>query len=272
MKILIAAIVAAVVAVIGITIWVGVGSFERTVVTDPYEAGLRHDRDRKRAEALGWTFALDEAALRAGPAVTLAVRLAGKDGGPLDGATVTIRVARPGTTRFDRSAAARAEGGGRYVAVLPLPEAGFWDLDLVVEKGGETLTLEKWIHVGGGVGEGPHCDPGRTACRAEAGGLAIVLELAPQPPRPLAELHATVRLTRGGAPADDATVAVEITMPGMYMGENRIVLHRDGDGHYAGTGALLRCASGRRDWSAEVVARAPGSDEARARFGFQAAE
>jgi hypothetical protein len=58
----------------------------------------------------------------------------------------------------------------------------------------------------------------------------------------------------------------------MFMGENRIALRADGQGRYAGKGALLRCASGRRDWVAEVVVRLPGGREARARFPFQAAE
>jgi hypothetical protein len=67
-------------------------------------------------------------------------------------------------------------------------------------------------------------------------------------------------------------VAVELSMPGMYMGENKIVLHADGEGRYVGKGPLLRCASGRRDWVAEVVLRSPGVGEARASFPFRAAE
>lgn len=272
MRFLIVAIAAVVFGVIVTTIWVGATSFERTVVSNPYEAGIHHDRDRRRAEALGWSFTVDEGGLRAGAEARLAVALAGNGGAPLDGAAVTARVSRPGTSRFDRSAEARPEGGGRYVAVLPMPEPGFWDLDLVVKKEGETLTLERWIRVGGGVGEGPHCDVGVTACRAEAGGVQFMLEVAPRPPRPLADLQATVALHRGIATVNDARVEIELSMPDMYMGENRIPLRRDGDGHYAGKGPLLRCASGRSDWVAEVVARFPGGEVARARFPFHAAE
>ncbi len=272
MRILIGVVAALVLAVIGATIWIGASSYERTVVSDPYEAGLRHDHDRHRAEQLGWTFTIDESSLRAGPESTVDVRLATKEGAPLGDAMVTVRVARPGTVRFDRSAEALPHGGGRYVAVLPMPEPGFWDLDLVVRKGQETLTLERWIHVGGGVGEGPHCDVGRRACRAATGDVVVVLELAPHPPVPLAEMRAAVQVLRGAAPVDGAAVSVELSMPGMFMGENRVVLGADGGGRYAGTGALVRCASGRHDWVAEVVARLPGGGEARARFPFQAAE
>ena len=272
MKLVIAVIATVVLGVVAATIWVASRSYERTVVANPYESGIHHDEDRRRAEALGWTLAIDERALRVGPEAVLAASLSSKEGAPLDGAGVTFRVSRPGTARFDHSAPARPEGRGSYVAVLPMTEAGFWDLDVVIERGGESLTLGKWIHVAGAVGEGVHCDAGTRGCGSDVGDLRIVLELAPRPPVPLKELDAAVRLTRGGAPVAEAEVAVELSMPGMYMGETRIALRADGDGRYAGRGALLRCASGRRDWVAEVVVRLPGAGEQRARFVFQAAE
>ncbi len=100
----------------------------------------------------------------------------------------------------------------------------------------------------------------------------MVLELSPRPPVPLKEIDAAVQLTRGGEPVAGADVVVELSMPGMFMGDNRIPLRAAGDGRYAGKGALLRCSSGRRDWVAEVVIRLPGGGETRARFPFQAAE
>jgi nitrogen fixation protein FixH len=271
-KLVIAAIATVVLGVVAATIWVASQSYERTVVANPYESGIHHDVDRQRAQALGWAMVVHEDALRAGQEAVLAVTLSGKDGGPLDGAGVTFRVSRPGTTRFDRSAPARLEGRGRYVATLPMTEAGFWDLDVVIERGGESLTLGKWIHAAGAVGEGIHCDVGAKACASEVGDLRIVLDLSPRPPLPLKELEAGVRLTRGGAPVSGAEVAVLLSMPGMYMGENRIPLPASGDGRYAGQGVLMRCASGRGDWVAEVVVRLPGAGESRARFAFQAAE
>ncbi len=272
MKLVIAIVAAAGLAAVAGAIWVGTSSFERTVVADPYESGIHHDADRKKAQALGWNVAVDEGSLRAGPEASLSVTLTGKDGVPIDDAAVVFRVTRPGTSRFDRSATATPSAGGRYGAILPMTEAGFWDLDVVIRRGGESLTLGKWIHVAGGVGEGVHCDAGMRACAAEVGGVRVVLELSPHPPAPLKELEATVRLSRGGAPLAGAAVAVEVSMPGMFMGENRIPLLAADAGRYAGTGALLRCASGRRDWVAEVVVRSPGAAEARARFPFLAAE
>jgi FixH len=271
-KIVIAIVVAAALGAVVGAIWIGASVNERTVVADPYESGIHHDADRRKAQALGWSVTVDEGALRAGPEATLAVQIAGKGGAPLDDADVLFRVSRAGTTRFDHSARATSTGKGRYAAVLPMTEAGFWDLDVVVRRGGESLTLGKWIHVAGEVGEGVHCDAGTRRCAADAGGVRVVLELAPHPPLPLREIDAAVQLSRDGAALAGAEVAVEISMPGMYMGENRIPLRASGDGRYAGKGALLRCASGRRDWIAEVVVRLPGGGESRARFPFLAGE
>jgi hypothetical protein len=153
-----------------------------------------------------------------------------------------------------------------------MTEPGFWDLDVVIRRGGESLTLGKWIHVAGEVGEGVHCDAGMRSCAGDAGGVRVVLDLSPHPPVPLKEIDAAVRLTRGGEPVAGAEVAVELSMPGMFMGDNRIPLRATGAGHYAGKGVLLRCASGRRDWVAEVVIRQAGGAETRARFPFLAAE
>jgi nitrogen fixation protein FixH len=270
-KLLIAVVAAAALAAVVGAVWVGSRSFERTVVANPYEAGIHHDDARRRAQELGWSVWVDESGLRAGPAARLSAAVTGKDGKPLTGAEVTFRVERPGTSLLDRSAPGVAGADGRYTATLPMPEPGFWDLDVVVQKDGETLTLGRWIHVGGGTGGGVHCDAGQRSCAAEAGPFRIVLSLSPQPPVPLQELAATVLLTRDGAPVKDGEVSILLSMPGMYMGENRIALRPGADGAWTGKGPLVRCASGRRDWAADVVVRPPGGEEQRARFPFVAA-
>ncbi len=54
MKLVIAIVVVVALGAVAGAIWVGAGSFERTVVADPYESGIHHDADRKRAQSLGW--------------------------------------------------------------------------------------------------------------------------------------------------------------------------------------------------------------------------
>ena len=53
---------------------------------------------------------------------------------------------------------------------------------------------------------------------------------------------------------------VELSMEGMEMGRNRVDLSRGDDGSYRGTGVIVRCPSGKRDWEATVTA--PGAGKA----------
>ncbi len=55
-------------------------------------------------------------------------------------------------------------------------------------------------------------------------------------------------------------------MPGMTMGENRATLAATAPGTYEGKAVLVRCASGRRDWVADVALSAPGAATRTARF------
>jgi nitrogen fixation protein FixH len=259
--------VAALGAVVG-AIWVGVQYHENTVVADPYEAGVHLDEARHAAKRLGWTLDVDEERLRTGPG-GLRLSLRDRDGAPLDGAEVRVRLSRAGTSKLDRSAPARPEGEGRYVAAVELPEAGLWDLGVSVRRGADRLAFDRRVRV---ASASAACDVGRAPCAADAGGTRLSLELAPRPVRALADLAATVTVTREGTPVEGAEVSLELSMPGMYMGENRAALRPDGAGRYAGRAVVLRCASGRTDWVAEVVARLPGGGEARARFPLQAAD
>jgi hypothetical protein len=73
-------------------------------------------------------------------------------------------------------------------------------------------------------------------------------------------MEVAVDVSRGGGPVEGAEVALELSMPGMYMGENRVALAPLGGGRYRGKAVLVRCASGRRDWVAEVAVRLPAGE------------
>jgi len=274
--------VAALGAVAG-AIWVGTQTFEGTVVSDPYGTAVKFDESRHHAERLGWRLALDDRALRVGPR-PMALALAAKDGKPLEGAQVGVRISRPGTARLDRPAPVRPSGAGRFLADVDFPEPGLWDVIVDAALGDERLSFERRVQVeGNGPAAAPAVGPAGAGseavpcalgapCAAGADGLTLALELGPRPLRPLTEPAMTVEVRRGGLPVEGAEVSVEISMPGMYMGENRTALAAAGAGRYAGKVVLVRCASGRRDWVAEVTARLPGGGAARARFRFEVAE
>jgi hypothetical protein len=101
----------------------------------------------------------------------------------------------------------------------------------------------------------------------------LTLTIAPDPPREMAELTFTVGVRRDGVAVEGAEVAIDLQMPGMYMGENRIALAPAGGGLYRGTGTVVRCPSGKRRWEAAITARRPGGGAPLARtFSFEVAE
>jgi hypothetical protein len=120
------------------------------------------------------------------------------------------------------------------------------------------------------------CDLSRGPCtRPLAGGGALVLELSPRPLRPKHELAVRVEVRPpAGAPAaaEAEAVSASFSMPGMYMGENRVALAREAPGRWRGAAVLVPCPSGRREWAADVVAVRRGGGEDAARFLFRVEE
>ncbi|HEU4385608.1 MAG TPA: FixH family protein [Anaeromyxobacteraceae bacterium] len=104
---------------------------------------------------------------------------------------------------------------------------------------------------------GVDCQPSAGRCERllEASGVQVTLELDPRPVRSMKDLTFTVSARRGALPVADAEADLSLSMPGMFMGENRVHLVHLGGGVYRGRGVIVRCPSGRRTWSAEVTLR-----------------
>jgi hypothetical protein len=88
-------------------------------------------------------------------------------------------------------------------------------------------------------------------CTKVAGSRTVTLDIRPKPVRPMAELDFTVTVTPAGSLP--GKLILELTMPGMYMGGNRVELQRSGTDRYTGRGALVRCRSGRKLWKATLL-------------------
>jgi hypothetical protein len=86
-----------------------------------------------------------------------------------------------------------------------------------------------------------------------AGGI-----ITPKPVRAMHDLTFTVALS-GLTPTADPFI--DLGMPGMVMGPNRVPLRRAGGGTYQGTGVIVRCPSGRRTWKATVTIPGKGAVE-----------
>lgn len=91
---------------------------------------------------------------------------------------------------------------------------------------------------------------------AFAGDQTVILEIEPRPVAAMKELRFRVSLP--GYPGRGAP-RIDLSMPGMRMPPNRVDLERDADGAYRGTGAIVRCTSGRRSWQAAVSVPGKGN-------------
>ncbi|MDJ0915652.1 MAG: hypothetical protein QNI95_18940 [Desulfobacterales bacterium] len=95
-------------------------------------------------------------------------------------------------------------------------------------------------------------------CTLPMGKETVTLEITPRPVTAMQDSTFTVTLT--GNPPEQA-LYIDLGMPAMKMGPNRVQLKPGGNGDYVGKGVIVRCKSGRRTWFANVVV--PGMGEAK---------
>ena len=98
------------------------------------------------------------------------------------------------------------------------------------------------------------CNFNKGPCTTRLGksDLIITLDINPKPLNAMSELHFSVMINQDIAPVRNATVTVDLTMPGMYMGENQVLLKKSKDNTYEGSGIIPVCPSGAKAWMAEV--------------------
>lgn len=103
-----------------------------------------------------------------------------------------------------------------------------------------------------------NCQAHDGKCSLPIGKETVTLEINPRPVTAMRDSTFTVTLT-GKAP--EQAPFIDLGMPAMKMGPNRVQLKPTGDGTYVGKGIIVRCKSGRRIWFANVVF--PGAGEAK---------
>ncbi len=96
----------------------------------------------------------------------------------------------------------------------------------------------------------PDCKINRGLCSRTIGEKTVVLDVNPKPVRTMEEL--VFRLSIKPDPLSPPEVVIDLSMPGMYMGKNRVVLKKSPDGTYSGKGVIPKCRRGRRLWKAAV--------------------
>jgi hypothetical protein len=112
------------------------------------------------------------------------------------------------------------------------------------------------------------CDIQHGSCVMETNGMTITFDILPKPVRTMSELQFIVTITRKKHPVTDASVTLDLSMPGMYMGKNRPALKYLGQGRYQGSGIITRCTSGQKSWQAQVTVGS-GDPATIARYQFE---
>ena len=94
------------------------------------------------------------------------------------------------------------------------------------------------------------CDIQNSSCRKSLAGCDILFDIHPKPVKAMEDLTFRVRIS-GKEPASDPFI--DLGMPGMNMGRNRVSLKKINQGAYEGIGIIVRCASGHKIWYAKVT-------------------
>ena len=108
-----------------------------------------------------------------------------------------------------------------------------------------------------------NCDAHNSVCSQTIDGLTVSLEITPRPVKAMQDLVFKVSLS-GNSPGQSPhsplrSPYIDLGMPAMKMGPNRVELQESGAGTYEGRGVIVRCKSGRRTWFANVTI--PGTGE-----------
>jgi hypothetical protein len=97
-----------------------------------------------------------------------------------------------------------------------------------------------------------NCDLHQGTCTQRLAGSTVTLAVTPRPVKAMQDLLFQVSLS-GKLPPNTKPPYIDLGMPGMNMGPNRVQLKSTGDATYAGRGVIVKCPSGRRTWRATVT-------------------
>ncbi|NOX20643.1 MAG: hypothetical protein GXO99_05200 [Nitrospirae bacterium] len=102
------------------------------------------------------------------------------------------------------------------------------------------------------------CEINSGPCIKEIGGSTVVFDITPKPVRAMRRLEFSIAIKQKETLKEDRLL-LKLSMPGMDMGENAVLLHRSEDGTYKGQGVIVRCPSGKTIWRADIEIPGLGS-------------
>ncbi len=100
------------------------------------------------------------------------------------------------------------------------------------------------------------CDIQSGGCQKQINARTVHLEILPKPVKAMKDLTFQVKIS-----GDSILEApfIDLGMPGMKMGPNRVILKKKDAATYEGQGVIVRCKSGKTIWQATVVLPELGS-------------
>ncbi len=102
------------------------------------------------------------------------------------------------------------------------------------------------------------CDIHQTSCTKALSDCTITLDIEPKPVKAMTDLTFEVTLS-GRKPIKNPYI--DLGMPGMDMGRNRVTLQPAENNRYKGKGIIVRCPSGHRTWKVSVTLPDIGTTE-----------
>jgi hypothetical protein len=95
-----------------------------------------------------------------------------------------------------------------------------------------------------------NCDIQNQPCAQQAFGGTVTLDILPRPVKAMDPLTFRVKLENIET---EKTPFIDLGMPGMTMGPNRVEMEPDQPGVFEGEGVIVRCPSGKTIWRATVT-------------------
>ena len=97
------------------------------------------------------------------------------------------------------------------------------------------------------------CDPHAGPCMKEVDGYTVTLDISPKPVEHMKELTFGVVFSGDSPALFSDSLLLDLSMPGMDMGKNQVVLKKAGDNRYTGKGIIVKCPSGRTLWRVTLL-------------------
>jgi hypothetical protein len=114
------------------------------------------------------------------------------------------------------------------------------------------LAVPECLSAGDKYQEMINCNLHAGPCTQPFSDSSVILEVTPRPVKAMQDLLFMVALT-GKLSKASKPPYIDLGMPGMNMGPNRVQLKPAGNATYEGRGVIVRCPSGRRTWRATVT-------------------